>query len=111
MKHPTNTSELAALSTAQDALNRLSVVLNPRLSLTASLASTASRAVSDEANFRRCHTHIKWPAKPGITPRASFCWKVKDLCKAYNFPTGLAGGGLIGILELRRQWIQSDINH
>jgi kumamolisin len=36
-------------------------------------------------------------------------WKVPDLCKAYNWPTNLAGGGVIAIVELGGGWVQSDI--
>jgi kumamolisin len=36
-------------------------------------------------------------------------WTVPNLCTAYNWPTGLAGGGLIGIVELGGGWVQSDI--
>jgi kumamolisin len=40
----------------------------------------------------------------------SAVWRVSQLCKAYNFPTGLAGGGVIGILELGGGWSQDDLN-
>ncbi len=33
-----------------------------------------------------------------------------DLCAAYNWPTGLAGGGVIAIVELGGGWVQSDID-
>ncbi len=32
-----------------------------------------------------------------------------DLCEAYNWPTGLAGGGVIAIVELGGGWVQSDM--
>jgi kumamolisin len=32
------------------------------------------------------------------------------LCKAYRFPTGLRGGGVIGILELGGSWSQHDLD-
>jgi len=47
-----------------------------------------------------CRNYLKHPAPLGVRPRALTPFKVADLCKAYNFPTGLAGGGVIGILEL-----------
>ena len=31
------------------------------------------------------------------------------LCEAYNWPTGLAGGGVIAIVELGGGWVQSDM--
>ncbi len=37
-------------------------------------------------------------------------WSVPDLCAAYNWPTGLAGGGVIAIVELDGGWVQSDMD-
>jgi kumamolisin len=37
-------------------------------------------------------------------------WSVPDLCAAYNWPTNLAGGGVIAIVELGGGWVQSDIS-
>jgi hypothetical protein len=37
-------------------------------------------------------------------------WNVPDLCKAYDWPTGLAGGGVIAIVELGGGWLQSDMD-
>jgi len=37
-------------------------------------------------------------------------WNVPDLCAVYNWPTGLAGGGVIAIVELGGGWVQSDMN-
>jgi subtilase family serine protease len=34
---------------------------------------------------------------------------VPDLCAAYDWPTGLAGGGVIAIVELGGGWVQSDM--
>ena len=45
------------------------------------------------------------PAAAGAEP-----WEVADLCAAYSWPKGLAGGGVIGILELGGGWVQSDID-
>jgi kumamolisin len=36
-------------------------------------------------------------------------WTVPDLCSAYEWPTGLAGGGVIAIVELGGGWIDSDM--
>jgi kumamolisin len=36
-------------------------------------------------------------------------WTVPNLCATYNWPTGLAGGGVIAIVELGGGWVQSDI--
>jgi kumamolisin len=37
-------------------------------------------------------------------------WSVPDLTAAYNWPTNLAGGGVIGIVELGGGWVQSDMD-
>ncbi|HEU0157189.1 MAG TPA: S53 family peptidase [Stellaceae bacterium] len=37
-------------------------------------------------------------------------WNVPDLCVAYNWPTGLDGGGVIAIVELGGGWVQSDMD-
>ena len=57
-----------------------------------------------------CRNYIKYPAPQGLRPRAFTPFRVADLCKAYNFPTGLAGGGRIGILELGGGYRQSDLD-
>jgi kumamolisin len=51
--------------------------------------------------------------RPGPAPRAAAGhgpWNVPDLCTAYSWPTGLAGGGVIAIVELGGGWVQSDMN-
>lgn len=37
-------------------------------------------------------------------------WNLPDLCAAYNWPAGLAGGGVIAIVELGGGWVQSDMD-
>ncbi len=37
-------------------------------------------------------------------------WSVPDLCSAYKWPSGLAGGGVIAIVELGGGWVQSDMD-
>jgi len=37
-------------------------------------------------------------------------WSVPDLCTAYDWPTNLAGGGVIAIVELSGGWVESDMN-
>jgi carboxypeptidase C (cathepsin A) len=44
------------------------------------------------------------PAAAGAVP-----WSVPDLCRAYSWPTGLVGGGVIAILEFNGGWIGKDI--
>ena len=36
-------------------------------------------------------------------------WSVPALCAAYDWPKGLAGGGVIAIVELGGGWVQSDM--
>src|SRR5262249_29683091 len=43
--------------------------------------------------------HAEQPAQDGGP------WNLPDLCKAYNWPTGLAGGGVIAIVELGGGWV------
>ncbi|WP_315928895.1 S8 family serine peptidase [Mesorhizobium sp. SP-1A] len=45
------------------------------------------------------------PAVAGAKP-----WKVQDLCEAYSWPNGLAGGGVIAIIEFSGGWVQKDID-
>ena len=45
------------------------------------------------------------PAAVGAEP-----WEVADLCGAYSWPTGLAGGGVIAIVEFAGGWLQSDVD-
>jgi kumamolisin len=58
----------------------------------------------------RCRNYIKYPAPQGLRPRALTAFKVRDLCTAYHFPTGLPGGGVIGILELGGGYTQADLD-
>jgi kumamolisin len=37
-------------------------------------------------------------------------WNLPELCTAYNWPTGLAGGGVIAIVELGGGWVASDMD-
>lgn len=52
-------------------------------------------------------------ARAGLKPRSATGagpWSVPDLCNAYAWPTGLAGGGVIAIVELGGGWLQSDMD-
>jgi kumamolisin len=63
-----------------------------------------------------CHPYFKLRSQvkkitrlvPAAAPAVA--WNVPDLCQAYNWPTGLAGGGTIAIVELGGGWVQSDID-
>jgi kumamolisin len=61
----------------------------------------------------KVHPYFKL-RRTGVTARAASAaaggpWNVPDLCEAYNWPTGLAGGGVIAIVELGGGWVQSDM--
>jgi len=45
-----------------------------------------------------------------LGPQAPAPWSTPDLCTAYKWPTGLAGGGVIAIVELGGGWVQSDLD-
>lgn len=66
----------------------------------------------------KCHPYFKHrkprgakPAEGGKTlaTNPDISWTVPSLCAAYNWPTGLAGGGVIAIVELGGGWVQSDM--
>ena len=70
------------------------------------------------------HSYVHVPRRPNVkpyfklpstrpAPRTAVVggpWNVADLCAAYNWPTGLAGGGVIAIVELGGGWVQSDMD-
>lgn len=45
-----------------------------------------------------------------VAHAATAPWAVPDLCIAYSWPSNLAGGGVIGIVELGGGWVQSDMS-
>lgn len=47
---------------------------------------------------------------PHATAAVSANWSVPALCQAYSFPKNLAGGGVIGILELGGGFRQTDLD-
>jgi kumamolisin len=49
--------------------------------------------------------------QPGVIRAAAggAPWNVPDLCAAYKWPSGLAGGGVIAIVELGGGWVMSDM--
>jgi len=55
-------------------------------------------------------SYLKKP-HTGLQPRSagSGSWAVPDLCAAYQWPTGLAGGGVIAIVELGGGWKAADM--
>ena len=60
-----------------------------------------------------CHPYFKLRSKMPhiqIGPLAPSPWSVPNLCSAYKWPTGLAGGGVIAIVELGGGWVMSAMN-
>lgn len=54
-----------------------------------------------------CKPYVKLPKDPAAAAATS--WNVPNLCAAYNWPSGLAGGGVIAIVELGGGWVMSDM--
>ncbi|MBI3833526.1 MAG: S53 family peptidase [Planctomycetes bacterium] len=59
---------------------------------------------------RTSKPYIQFPSPIQLRAADAGPWKVLDLCKAYDFPKNLGGGGVIGILELGGGWTQSDLD-
>jgi kumamolisin len=59
----------------------------------------AKKRAKSKPNFR-LHAQAQGTGSP---------WTVPALCAAYNWPTGLLGGGTIGIIELDGGWVESDM--
>ena len=58
------------------------------------------------------HSYIAYPPQRGpLEPRDASArpWSVPDLCAAYRWPEGLAGGGVIAVVELGGGWLPSDM--
>src|SRR4051794_18862221 len=91
---------LAALEAAHQTLGQLLGALTGQPGRAAAPSPLAHQARAATTRKVRCRNYIKYPAPQGLRPRALTPFKVADLCRAYNFPTGLTGGGVIGILEL-----------
>jgi hypothetical protein len=57
----------------------------------------------------KLHPYFKKPRVPHAHASGAGPWAVPDLCAAYAWPRGLAGGGVIAIVELGGGWIPSDM--
>ena len=103
---PSRTAMKADLSALYDGVSA-KFALRARIS--AALAKTAKET------GRHVRPYFKRPDKgPGrIGMRAAPAqqpWRLPDLCTAYAWPSGLAGRGVIGIVELDGGWVQADID-
>jgi kumamolisin len=56
-----------------------------------------------------CKPYFKIAKVAAARAAASQTWTVPELCTAYNWPTGLTGRGVIGIVELDGGWVKSDL--
>ncbi|HEX4030832.1 MAG TPA: S53 family peptidase [Terracidiphilus sp.] len=59
-----------------------------------------------------CHPYFKL-RKHGIIVAAAETgspWSIPGLCSAYNWPSGMPGGGVIAIVELGGGWVASDMS-
>jgi kumamolisin len=73
-------------------------------------ASTAIRSRAGQAQ-RRCLPYLNRsdPRSAADSGAAVVRWTVPELCKAYNWPTNLAGGGVIALVELDGGWVSTDL--
>ena len=101
---------LATLEAAYQSLGQLLHALSGNGVTGAMQPSAKPRGRTPSSRKVPCRNYIKYPAPQGLRPRALTPYRVADLCRAYNFPTGLAGGGAIGILELGGGYTQADLD-
>src|SRR5579859_3223147 len=98
MTAPPTPAGLAALEAAYQTLGQLISAITGQPGTEPAHSYHKHLARAAVTRKLRCRNYIKYPAPQGLRPRALTPFRVADLCKAYNFPTGLAGGGVIGIL-------------
>jgi kumamolisin len=101
---------LAALEAAQQTLTQLLGAFNGNSGAAPAQSYVRHPTKKRAARKVPCRNYIKYPAPQGLRPRIGGPFKVADLCAAYSFPTGLAGGGKIGILELGGGYTQGDLD-
>jgi kumamolisin len=66
-----------------------------------------SRARADSRKYRN-KPYYKLPTDQ--IAAAATAWNLPDLCAAYDWPNGMAGGGVVAIVELGGGWVASDID-
>ncbi len=69
---------------------------------------SAAGSASPAASARRAKYRPYIVAPEGSS--VSTPWNVPDLCAAYSWPSGLAGGGVIALVEFGGGWDQSDLD-
>lgn len=58
----------------------------------------------------KMRSYFKKPRTPHAHVSGAGSWTVPELCVAYDWPTGLSGGGVIAIVELGGGWTVSDMS-
>jgi kumamolisin len=101
---------LASLEAAYQSMGQLLHALNGNGAATAMQPTVKARSRPHSSRKVPFRSYIKYPSPQGLRPRAATAFHVADLCRAYNFPTGLNGGGKIGILELGGGYTQADLD-
>src|SRR5215470_7744673 len=76
--------------------------------------------MSDEKLREAIRPYVHFPQRPDCKSylkrrtremtAGEHAWDVPALCRAYNFPTRLDGGGVIAIIELDGGWTQEDMD-
>lgn len=69
-------------------------------------SAAAAHAYVHVAKRGGVHPYVKFRSKPTTEQP----WAVADLCKAYQWPQGLKGRGVIAIVELGGGWDPSDLD-
>ncbi len=85
--------QLATFEAARETIDKLIGSLQGQL-------AQPNLKLAQATRIARYRDYIKYPSPQGLRPRALAPFRVANLCQDYNFPTGLAGGGVVGILEL-----------
>jgi kumamolisin len=57
-----------------------------------------------------CRPYVQVRRHDNTTPANAAPWTLPALCAAYNWPSGLPGGGVIALIELGGGWLQADMN-
>ena len=81
-----------------------------QLSVMQSKSPAVGQTPANPVQKKQARNYVKYPAPLAMRPRTGGPFKVADLCRPYHFPTGLSGGGVIGILELGGGYLQSDLD-
>ncbi|MGH8220797.1 MAG: S53 family peptidase [Steroidobacteraceae bacterium] len=72
--------------------------------------ATATTPAARHPYVHRHLIHRPYVKRPRPGARRDRAWEVPALCTAYDWPTGLEGGGVIAIVELGGGWLQSDLD-